>query len=481
MQFEGEIEALHCYEEGMKIRLATVPVRHSRMGFSGNSFGVALRTMAERHGRESGRERLTLALALCGREVLEFSCQVRMDLFGEENVDTKTTQRELGAAMVQAERILSWFSKKQKSKNNKGTKDEARVGEDEEQEDEEAGEERRRLKEYLRRVEVRIGETGGCAVTKILEGAYRSESEVCGDLQVREGERKCVLGEQGPTGVLGKPARVVAAPGDDGREGSVLAKVVRDAGGGEWMTGEVARVLYEEVSNPQPVLRRVGGRRVLFTAPHSIYLRRDGHAVHVPECITHFLAVDAANWIGCSALTWRESEIRRSKETRQPHPKAIDPNYTAVTEMASTRWYAEMEAWLVSGAGSEVDVAHFDIHGCKDRSVDGRPVAMEIGSFGMKNLGGGETALAKLRARLQVVVGSGWVIACDDVFTGRGKGEGSHCTLVTQSAVLLAKQSEAEEIRAVVFVLEITRSFRTLLVMNSPLRYAMYAALASME
>eukprot|EP00747_Dinoflagellata_sp_TGD_P100253 gnl/TRDRNA2_/TRDRNA2_167982_c0_seq1.p1 gnl/TRDRNA2_/TRDRNA2_167982_c0~~gnl/TRDRNA2_/TRDRNA2_167982_c0_seq1.p1 ORF type:complete len:152 (+),score=25.91 gnl/TRDRNA2_/TRDRNA2_167982_c0_seq1:117-572(+) len=44
--------------------------------------------------------------------------------------------------------------------------------------------------------------------------------------------------------------------------------------------------------------------RILFTAPHSLYLERKGHRPHAPEAYTNFLAAEFAKDVGGAYLAW---------------------------------------------------------------------------------------------------------------------------------------------------------------------------------
>ena len=53
-------------------------------------------------------------------------------------------------------------------------------------------------------------------------------------------------------------------------------------------------------------------RPCVFTAPHNIGLRRDGHGDHKQEDFTSFLAREFAEITGCGMLAWSRREIERS-------------------------------------------------------------------------------------------------------------------------------------------------------------------------
>ena len=89
-------------------------------------------------------------------------------------------------------------------------------------------------------------------------------------------------------------------------------------------------------------VERHGDARVLFTAPHGVYLRREvvtangpAFETHVPERWTSFIALAFAGAVNGSSMTWHRAERERSEATRTFDPGHIDPNCVS-TDIAGT-------------------------------------------------------------------------------------------------------------------------------------------------
>ena len=122
------------------------------------------------------------------------------------------------------------------------------------------------------------------------------------------------------------------------------------------------------------------GSRILFTAPHTIKLFRDGHADHEVETYTHKLARQFALRVGGIALTWSDAERAKIKECGgHPDPDNRDPNYLLDEEARSLF----KNPWLVGfneslsmfgefGSNSLIGSSlHVDIHGMSnDHNAD---------------------------------------------------------------------------------------------------------------
>eukprot|EP00639_Heterosigma_akashiwo_P012976 CAMPEP_0206374130 /NCGR_PEP_ID=MMETSP0294-20121207/8136_1 /ASSEMBLY_ACC=CAM_ASM_000327 /TAXON_ID=39354 /ORGANISM="Heterosigma akashiwo, Strain CCMP2393" /LENGTH=366 /DNA_ID=CAMNT_0053821871 /DNA_START=44 /DNA_END=1140 /DNA_ORIENTATION=+ len=80
------------------------------------------------------------------------------------------------------------------------------------------------------------------------------------------------------------------------------------------------------------------GENVLFTAPHSITLARDGHPDHKREDHTRALALAWAHQLRGGAVAWAPAETRRVG--RAPDPANRDPNYLRRGEVARSPWLA---------------------------------------------------------------------------------------------------------------------------------------------
>ena len=78
---------------------------------------------------------------------------------------------------------------------------------------------------------------------------------------------------------------------------------------------------------------------VLFTAPHGVFLRRDGEGVHKPEEWTTLLATRMADATpGGVSMTWCEAERTRSRLLRRANPANRDPNCVTREEALTHPW-----------------------------------------------------------------------------------------------------------------------------------------------
>ena len=80
------------------------------------------------------------------------------------------------------------------------------------------------------------------------------------------------------------------------------------------------------------------GAPILFTAPHGIWLHRDGHDDHKPEDYTSYLAKDFAAVNNFSVATWSPEVIAKSKARGAPDPANRDANYAHPDEIATDPW-----------------------------------------------------------------------------------------------------------------------------------------------
>jgi len=109
------------------------------------------------------------------------------------------------------------------------------------------------------------------------------------------------------------------------------------------------------------------GMAVLFTAPHGVWLHRDGQEDHKPEDYTTFLAKEMAGITGGSVATWSPEEIKKTKATGQPDPENRDPAYLHPAELQDDPWNLILEDH-VQRCG--VRCVHLDIHGRRDYIPD---------------------------------------------------------------------------------------------------------------
>eukprot|EP00747_Dinoflagellata_sp_TGD_P102991 gnl/TRDRNA2_/TRDRNA2_168822_c0_seq1.p1 gnl/TRDRNA2_/TRDRNA2_168822_c0~~gnl/TRDRNA2_/TRDRNA2_168822_c0_seq1.p1 ORF type:complete len:913 (+),score=172.26 gnl/TRDRNA2_/TRDRNA2_168822_c0_seq1:173-2911(+) len=116
-------------------------------------------------------------------------------------------------------------------------------------------------------------------------------------------------------------------------------------------------------------------RRILFTAPHSLPLRREGHKPHVPEAYTSYLAREFANVVGGACLTWTQREEQRARaffkqHSGQPDITNKDPNYTPRDALADSPWTRSLRD-IHTRWPPDRPCLHVDLHGCKDPSPSG--------------------------------------------------------------------------------------------------------------
>lgn len=129
-------------------------------------------------------------------------------------------------------------------------------------------------------------------------------------------------------------------------------------------------------------LVRFGAKPILVTAPHNIFLRRDGHPPHTLEEYTAWIAQRLAREISGSSLCWtREAQWR--SETRyalgqrrkaagvadgiekELDPLNRDPNFLLPEELPKNHWFVKMQGWVGERQQQGV-MLHIDLHGCQD-------------------------------------------------------------------------------------------------------------------
>ena len=130
-------------------------------------------------------------------------------------------------------------------------------------------------------------------------------------------------------------------------------------------------------------VERHGDARVLFTAPHGVYLRREvvtangpAFETHVPERWTSFIALAFAGAANGSSMTWHRAERERSEATRTFDPGHIDPNCVS-TDIAGTYNWGVLLRRFADGAsfgkratdGDTRAWFHVDVHGRRDPEV----------------------------------------------------------------------------------------------------------------
>jgi len=130
-----------------------------------------------------------------------------------------------------------------------------------------------------------------------------------------------------------------------------------------------------------------GSRPLLVTAPHNIFLLRDGQPVHVMEEYTTLIAQRIARRLGGCCLCWSRSEQHRSElfwnlgkqRGRKDDfsnlgayldPRNRDPNYLTTEEVSSNSWFKQMVAFSERFCDHLSykfrPMLHIDCHGCRD-------------------------------------------------------------------------------------------------------------------
>ena len=129
----------------------------------------------------------------------------------------------------------------------------------------------------------------------------------------------------------------------------------------------------------------LGGEAFLATAPHNVFLGRDGQRPHTLEEMTSALAMELARALRGSCLCWsREAQWhtelrfalgqRLVAEGAKCTSEALDernrdPNYLRPEELEGNPWFQKVRLWVGDRAGAAAGtghVLHVDVHGCMD-------------------------------------------------------------------------------------------------------------------
>jgi len=174
-----------------------------------------------------------------------------------------------------------------------------------------------------------------------------------------------------------------------------------------------------------------GGQPVLMTAPHNIYLRRDGQPPHMMEEYTTLIAQRLARHLGGTCLSWSRAEQKRSELhwclarvrcgeaddlSSYLDPSNRDPNYLHSEEVTQNSWFRQMarfaDKWRHTKDGSLRPIFHIDVHGCRDPPAT--PSHLTVGLAAMRHeveMGRGpltpgrvETFASALQAELTAVL-----------------------------------------------------------------------------
>lgn len=121
-----------------------------------------------------------------------------------------------------------------------------------------------------------------------------------------------------------------------------------------------------------------GGCTVLVTAPHSIPLRRDGHAFHQIEEGSGVVARDLAKAMGGTCLAWHFDEVQLTLQLKSEakkhgmtgqeilNPRNRDPNYLHQSEVRNNPWFSRIRILTSGWKHLYEQTLHVDVHGCKD-------------------------------------------------------------------------------------------------------------------
>lgn len=142
--------------------------------------------------------------------------------------------------------------------------------------------------------------------------------------------------------------------------------------------------LPETAQDSRITLLEFGSKHIFVTAPHTIFLLRDGHSPHARELFTDEIGSGLAQALDGTYLTWNSEEKKRSevlwKLSKKLHgkkcassdclldPQNRDPNFLLKTEIQKNLWYQTMQAtatdWRAEQGGAHL--LHLDVHGSKD-------------------------------------------------------------------------------------------------------------------
>lgn len=116
-----------------------------------------------------------------------------------------------------------------------------------------------------------------------------------------------------------------------------------------------------------------GFEPIVFTAPHTLCLHRDGHPDHKTEDYTAFLARSFALLCDGTCITWTDRERSRVKKLGKPDPANRDPNYLTSEELPNSPWFRALDESMVYirnqnsyctlPSANPLFILHVDIHG----------------------------------------------------------------------------------------------------------------------
>ena len=142
----------------------------------------------------------------------------------------------------------------------------------------------------------------------------------------------------------------------------------------------------------------LGGKNILFTAPHSILLCRDGQEDHVVETHTRVIAHAWGARAGGGSVSWSREEVKRVQDRGAPDPANRDPNYLLDSELKSNVWHLAHCAVLDPSRPA----LHVDIHGMTRTNHGGRDAVLSLEA--VREHAPRMALIAELKQRLSVVL-----------------------------------------------------------------------------
>ena len=175
------------------------------------------------------------------------------------------------------------------------------------------------------------------------------------------------------------------------------------------LTSSSLRALQEAIHWCRIDVCVMGRTPVVFSAPHTLVLQRDGEPDHKVEESTATLARDFARSCGGGFVTWKEAERERVRSLRGPCPTNRDPNYLHDGELRGSAWLAALrqlrEQLAPSGGVVTRPCLHVDVHGIRNPPT--HPADLLVGTDAMRrHLGDSRTdaLCARIEAELRPVL-----------------------------------------------------------------------------
>lgn len=125
-----------------------------------------------------------------------------------------------------------------------------------------------------------------------------------------------------------------------------------------------------------------GKTPIVFSAPHTIELQRDGQPKHKVEDFTSPLARLFADVTGGGHILWREEERERVRALGGPCPTNRDPNFLSDAELGDSAWFTALRCAREELAPSGRPCIHVDVHGM--RNPPAYPVDCLVGTLAMR-------------------------------------------------------------------------------------------------